>query len=131
MKIEEINENFRQFFKQLMNDTFKKRNICALTLGVQSEPQFEGFMNGKDFGIKPLQRMVEGFDYDIQIILVKKDDKVTPNAIKEHNNLFFSQCKTILVKNLTNPELVKSSSTIKTGILADISNEIFENIMKE
>jgi len=130
MRIEEINEQFRYFFRQLINDTFKKRNICALTLGVQSEPQFEGFMNGKDFGIKPLQRVVEGFEYDIQLILVKKDDKATQNGIRQHNLQFFDQCKTILVKNLSNPDLVKSSSTIKTGILAETANKIFEDLMK-
>lgn len=131
MKSEELNNAFRVIFQQLIDDGYKKRHICSLTLGVQSEPQFEGFLHGKDFGIKPLQRIIDAFGYDLQIIMVEKNDEVTRNSINNTNQENFKQCKTNLIKSLDSEDKIKSSSVIKTGIIAEISNELFNSVIGE
>lgn len=129
MKVEEVNNVFRIIFQQLIDDGYKKRHICSLTLGVQSEPQFEGFLQGKEFGIKPLQRIVDAFGYDLRIVMVEKSDIETKNSINNMNDDNLKNCKTNLVKSLDNEDKIKSSSVIKSGILAEISNELFSNII--
>ncbi len=130
MKIEEVNEVFRMIFQQLINDGYKKRHICALTLGVQSEPQFEGFLQGKNFGIKPLQRIIDAFGYELQVLMVNKNDTETKKLINDVNKEFLETCKNNLIKSLDNEEIIKSSSVIKSGILVNIADELFNELIK-
>lgn len=128
MKVESVNRLLRQMFEKLINDGYKKRHICALTLGVQSEPQFEGFIQGRDFGIKPLQRIIDAFGYEMQLVMVDKKDKQVSEWIESINQTFLENCKEKIVTNLDNEELVKSSSVLKSGVLAEVSEELFNQL---
>jgi hypothetical protein len=128
MKVEVLNNALRRVFHSLIGDGYKKRHICALTLGVQSEPQFEGFMQGRDFNTKPLQRIIDAFGYELQLVVIDKENEELKNYLQDINEEFFKNCKTKLVANLDNKDLVKSSSVIKSGLIADVTNTIFDQI---
>ncbi|HQF36485.1 MAG TPA: hypothetical protein PLL26_02480 [Candidatus Dojkabacteria bacterium] len=131
MKIENINEALRVLFHELVNDGYKRRHICSLTLGAQSEPQFESFLKGNDFGIKPLQRLVQNMGYKFNIIITPEDvDSDVAKFIDDSNQEFLSTCKQLLVERLNDTNVVRSASVAKTGLLANITNELFDSITK-
>ena len=131
MKVEDINSELREMFQDIINDGAKKRHICGLTLGASNEPQFEGFLKGNDFGIKPLQRLINNVGYNFNIIIVPDENNEEVNKfIYETNQEFLSTCKEYLVEKLGDENAIKSASIPKTGLIADISNELFEEITK-
>jgi len=74
MKISQLNTTLRELIKQLENDGFGKKALCDTTLGQQAYPQFDRFIKGTDLGIRPLERVLDGYGYDLLTIPVKKGD---------------------------------------------------------
>ncbi|HQF37032.1 MAG TPA: hypothetical protein PLL26_05340 [Candidatus Dojkabacteria bacterium] len=128
MKIEQLNSFFRTIFKQLIDDGYKKRHICALTLGAQSEPQFENFLNGKDFGVKPLARIADAFQYELQVVVVPKNDKEAQKVINTLNNNNLASCKVNLTQALNNTAKVKEASIIKSSAIDESINLLLQEI---
>lgn len=128
MNTETFNTTLRDLFNELVNDGYKKRHICGLTLGAQNEPQFDGFLKGSDFGVKPLQRLIQNMGYKFNIVIVPEEDTEVTKFIGEVNQEFFSACKTNLVEKLENDDAVKAGSVPKTGIIVDVSKELFDSI---
>jgi hypothetical protein len=130
MKVENINGALREIFQEIINGGAKRRHICGLTLGAQNEPQFDSFLKGSDFGIKPLQRLIQNMGYKLNIIIVPDSDKEISEFVEDVNQEFLSICKEYLVEKLGDEEAVKSASIAKTGLIADISGELFSEIVK-
>lgn len=130
MKVENLNGALRELFQELVNDRFKKRHICGLTLGAQNEPQFDGFLKGNDFGIKPLQRLIQNMNFNFNIIIIPKGDEQITKFVEEVNTEFISTCKEYLVQQLSDENAIKSATVAKTGIIAEVSNELFDEIIK-
>jgi hypothetical protein len=129
MKIEEFNELLRGLFQQILNDGHKKHHICGLTLGAQNAPQFDNFLKGNDFGIKPLQRIVENAGYAINIVISKAEDPEMLQFTRQVNSEFLNTCKSLLVERLNDKSAIKSASVPKTGLIAEISNDLFDEII--
>jgi len=130
MKVENMNGALRELFQELINEGAKKRHVCSLTLGAQNEPQFEGFLKGNDFGLKPLQRLIQNMGYKFNIVIIPESDIEISKFVNEVNQEFLSICKGYLVEKLSDEGAVRSASVAKTGIIADISNELFDAITK-
>jgi len=131
MKIENFNTSLRELFQELVNDGFKRRHICSLTLGVQAEPQLESFLKGNDFGFKPLQRLVQNIGYDFNIIITPKNiDPEVNKFINTTNQEFFEDCKQLLVEKLNDENVIKSATVVKTGLIAEVTTELFDSITK-
>lgn len=130
MKVENLNGALRELFQELVNDRFKKRHICGLTLGAQNEPQFDGFLKGNDFGIKPLQRLIQNMNFNFNIIIIPEGNTEISNFVGEVNNEFLLTCKKYLVEQLSDENAVRSASVAKTGIIANVSSELFDEIVK-
>lgn len=131
MKVENINGALRELFQELVNDGHKRRHICGLTLGAQAEPQFDGFLKGNDFGLKPLQRVVQNMGYKFNIVITPENvDPAVTNFIDSTNQEFLSACKQLLVERLGDDELVRTSSIAKTGLIVEVTNELFDSIVK-
>jgi hypothetical protein len=131
MKTEEINSSLREVFNNLVNDGAKKRHLCGFTLGAQNEPQFDNFLKGTDFGLKPLQRLIQNLGYNFNIIILPQvESEETIKFIEESNQEFLSFCKNYLIEKLEDENAIKSATIAKTGLLVDISNELFEEIIK-
>ena len=130
MKVENINGALRELFQELVNDGFKKRHVCGLTLGAQNEPQFDGFLKGNDFGLKPLQRLIQNMGYKFNVVIIPEEDTEVTKFVQETNQEFLSNCKGLLVEKLGDEGAVKAASIAKTGLIADVSNELFDAITK-
>jgi hypothetical protein len=130
MKVENINGALRELFQELINDGAKKRHVCGLTLGAQNEPQFDGFLKGNDFGLKPLQRLIQNMDYKFNIIIIPEGDTEITKFVEEVNQEFLSMCKSYLVEKLGDEGAIKAASVAKTGLIADVSSELFDVIVK-
>jgi hypothetical protein len=130
MKVENINGALRELFQELINDGAKKRHVCGLTLGAQNEPQFDGFLKGNDFGLKPLQRLIQNMDYKFNIIIIPEGDTEITKFVEEVNQEFLSICKSYLVEKLGDEGAIKAASVAKTGLIADVSSELFDVIVK-
>jgi hypothetical protein len=131
MKVENINGALRELFQELVNDGFKRRHVCGLTLGAQNEPQFDGFLKGNDFGIKPLQRLIQNMGYNFNVIIVPEENgEEIERFVNEVNHEFLATCKGYLVEKLGDEKAIKSASVAKTGIIADVSSELFDAIIK-
>lgn len=131
MKVENINGALREIFQEIIDGGAKKRHICGLTLGAQNEPQFEGFLKGADFGLKPLQRLIQNMGYNFNVIIVPQEASgELTKFIETTNQEFISSCKKLLIERLSDEGAVKASSIAKTGLIADVSNELFNEIIK-
>ncbi len=126
MKVETLNNFLRTLFKNLINDGYKKRHICSLILSSQAEPQLEGFLQGRDFGIKPLTKIIDAFGYDLYLVVVPKEDQEIRNNINEANNQVLQDCKSKLInalnQNFANNGRRKKSSEL--NIISDIIDQI-------
>jgi len=100
-----------------------------LTLGAQSEPQFDGFLQGKDFGIKPLSKILDAFGYNFEIGIVKKDNIENEKIINKLNDPFLENCKSTLINSLK--DQITRSTTIKSEDLDNISIEIINKLIQE
>jgi hypothetical protein len=69
-KSKDLNDAIRDLFQRTITDGYKKNHVCALTLGSQCVPQFDGFLKGRDFGIKPMERVLGAFDYEIHVVAI-------------------------------------------------------------
>jgi len=130
MKVENLNSMLRELFNELINDNYKKRHVCGITLGGQNEPQFDGFMKGSDFGIKPLQRIIENMGYKFEVVIIPKKDEEITRFIDEVNHEFLAVCKKNIVEKLDDVDAVRIASIPKTGIIAVMSSELFDEITK-
>ena len=131
MKVEDINGALRELFQELVNDGFKKRHVCGFTLGSQNEPQFDGFLKGADFGIKPLQRLIHNMGYKFNVIIVPDENsEEIDKFINEVNQEFLDSCKGYLVEQLGDEGAIRSASVAKTGLIANVSSELFSEIVK-
>jgi len=130
MRIEQINELFREIFNELINDGYKKSNICGVTLGVSNVPQFDSFIKGTDFGIKPLQRIVENQGFEFKIVILPKDNQEIAKFIDDVNAESLKEIKATMIQTLDNENSVKLASVPKTGLIAEISANLFKEITK-
>ena len=134
MKVEHLNNVLRQVIEQLINDGHKKKPICDGTLGSQSNPQFEGFMKGKDLGIKPLTRLMEGLGYEIFTIPVKKNNKEMFEFAENNMMVFADDAKSQLLQYLENRPVSERGSRnaegTMTGALQDDISKILDNLDK-
>lgn len=125
-KSKEMNEAVRDIFSKAIGDGYKKNHVCALTLGSQCVPQFDGFLKGRDFGIKPLERVLGAFDYDLHIVPILKTDHET----RENVNALYRNCvdnvTQILISSLDNESLRATH-----GRTSPIFKEAGDEILKE
>jgi len=117
MQVEQLNDILRITINNLIDDGYKKSSICGVTLGTQSTPHFQRFINGYDLGVKPLSRIVDGFGYDLQLVCVPKKDKNEINEVS--NNIYklnenFIQSAQTALKNYLNGDNKQTISKTKT-----------------
>jgi hypothetical protein len=131
MKVENVNMIIRDMFTNLVNDGYKKGHICGLTLGSQSAPQLESFLKGNDFGIKPLQRLINNLGYEVNLVIVPSSDTEITKFVNEVNTEFITNVSKSLIEKLNNENIVKSATTVKSGIIVDAANDLFDEIFGE
>jgi len=130
MQVEQINSIFREIFSELINDGYKKSNVCSITLGGSNVPQFDSFMKGTDFGIKPLQRIIENQGFNFKIIISPKESPEITKFVEEVNVESLKEIKGTMLKTLDNENSIRLASIPKTGVIAGVTNDIFEEIVK-
>jgi hypothetical protein len=151
MNIQEANKTLRELFNNLIvNENVKKRHLCSLILGSQCEPQLDGFMNGRDFGIKPMEKIADSLGYDIELVFKKKPFKFK-NDPPTHEELgLFDQYKIIsapypiisdinqnfidnsikkIKTGLENPDLIRTGIVIEPGAIQSVTDDLFASII--
>jgi hypothetical protein len=151
MNIQDTNKTLRDLFDNLItNGNVKKRHLCSLILGAQCEPQLDGFMNGRDFGIKPLEKIAESLGYDIEVVFKKKPVKIKGEnpteeelklieqykiisepyqLISKINQDFLDNSITRIKTGLENPELLRTGINIEPGAIESVTENLFASIM--
>lgn len=130
MKVENVNSMFRNLFEELLcNENIKKKHICSLLLGSQCEPQFDGFMKGNNFGIKPLQKIAESLGYDVQLIFTQKNDEELSKHIMDVNHNFIKDTETKLMKHLSNEDFLNTGVIIESGAIQTVVDDIMKIII--
>lgn len=126
-KSKELNNAVRDLFQKAISDGYKKNHVCALTLGSQCVPQFDGFLKGRDFGIKPMERVLNAFDYDIHVVAVPKDDKKAIATLDGMHNECIENITQVLFSSLDN-ESLKQTSGRTSPLFKEASEEILASI---
>lgn len=126
-KSKQINNDIREIFQKVISDGYKKNHVCALTLGSQCVPQFDGFLRGRDFGIKPLERVLGAFDYEIHVVAVPKDDEKTKAQINAIHSECVENVTQVLITSLDN-ESLKTTSGRTSPLFKESANEILKQI---
>jgi len=130
MQIEQVNSTLREIFNDLINDGHKKSHICSVTLGSSNVPQFDSFIKGNDFGIKPIQRIIENRKFDFKILIVPKNEKEISNFVDKVNNESFEVIKMEMLKILENENSIRNATIPNTGIVAELASSLYEQIIK-
>jgi hypothetical protein len=151
MNIQEANKTLRDLFSNLIvNGNVKKRHLCSLILGSQCEPQLDGFMNGRDFGIKPMEKIADSLGYDIELVFKKKPFKFKNEPPTNEEVNLFNQYKIIsapypiiseinqtfidtsiekIKSGLENPDLIRTGINIEPGAIESVTDNLFASIM--
>lgn len=126
-KSKQVNDDVREIFQKAISDGYKKNHVCALTLGSQCVPQFDGFLRGRDFGIKPLERVLGAFDYEIHVVAVSKDDKKTKAQIDSLHTDCMDNITQVLISSLDNDAL-RTASSRTSPMFKEAGDEILKQI---
>lgn len=126
MNNEKLNSAVRDVFQKAIGDGHKKNHVCALTLGSQCVPQFDRFLKGRDFGIKPMERVLSAFDYELRLVPVPKNDADKIAAIDSMCNDFLDNTTQILITSLENVQ-IKSSSGRTSPMFQEVAADIIKN----
>ncbi len=81
MNIVILNQMLRNIFTSLISDGYTITNIVSIVLGTNRRDQLTKFINGRDFTIGPLQRILNMLGFDLMIVPIPKD------SYREKNNL--------------------------------------------
>lgn len=128
----DLNKTVREMCSDVMECGYKKNTICSVTIGGSYSAQFNKFIDGTDFGINPMTRLVEGCsdEYELHVVPVKKTDKDSVKIVDDLVDDFIVECKetiidklesrTIQSKRSKNPETEKALMDTVYSILDGI-----------
>ena len=126
MNNEQLNGSVRDVFQKAIGDGYKKNHVCALTLGSQCVPQFDRFLKGRDFGIKPMERVLSAFDYELRLVPIPKNDAEKMAVIDNMCNEFLDNTTQILISSLENVQ-VKAGSGRTSPMFQEVAANIIQN----
>jgi hypothetical protein len=126
-KSKQVNDDIREIFQKSIGDGYKKNHVCALTLGSQCVPQFDGFLRGRDFGIKPLERVLSAFDYEIHVVAIPKNDKKVRAQIDSLHTECIDNITQVLISSL-DTEAFKTTSGRTSPLFKESADEILKQI---
>ena len=126
MNNKQLNSSVRDVFQKAIGDGFKKNHVCALTLGSQCVPQFDRFLKGRDFGIRPMERVLSAFDYELRLVPVPKNDAEKSAAIDAMCSEFLDNTTQILISSLENVQ-IKSTSGRTSPMFQEVAANIITN----
>lgn len=128
MKVEQINSVLRDLFKKFVSDGYKLHTLCSVTLGSQSNPQFNKFLEGTDIGIAPLSRMVSGMGYELHLVPINPENTELKKNIENMTQEFFKTAESDLHDYLENrPKQTRTG----TGKVDQAFQDECEVIIKE
>ncbi len=129
MKFEEYNSSIRELIKELVSDGYNKFQICNATLGSQRGPQFQGFIEGKNLGVKPLSRMISSLKCDLHLVAIPSGDVEKEQVISELNSDFEDNLKFNLIEYLESMKKTKDEEKVnKTNLFDDVANSIISTL---
>ncbi len=120
-----LNNAVRDIFQKVIGDGYKKNHVCALTLGSQCVPQFDRFLKGRDFGIKPMERVLSAFDYELRLVPIPKNDADKVASVDAMCEEFLDNTTQILITSLENVQL-----KTPTGRTSPMFQEVAADILK-
>jgi len=126
-KNKELNQAVREIFAKAIGDGYKKNHVCALTLGSQCVPQFDGFLKGRDFGIKPLERVLNAFDYDLHVVPIPKSDHESQTSVDSLFENCIENVTQVLISGLDN-ESLRATHGRTSPIFKEAGNEILQDL---
>jgi len=126
-KNKELNESIREIFSKAIGDGYKKNHVCALTLGSQCVPQFDGFLKGRDFGIKPLERVLNAFDYDLHVVPIPKNDHKSQASVDTLFENCIDNVTQVLISGLDN-ESLRATHGRTSPIFKEAGDEILKTL---
>ncbi len=129
MKFEDYNNSLRELIKELISDGYSKAQICNATLGSQRGPQFQGFIDDKNLGIKPLTRMINGLNYDLHLVAIPNNDVEKEQVLSELNGDFEDNLKFNLIEYLESVKKTKEEDKVnKTNLFDEVASSIIDNL---
>ena len=126
MDNKQLNGSVRDVFQKAIGDGFKKNHVCALTLGSQCVPQFDRFLKGRDFGIRPMERVLSAFDYELRLVPIPKNDPEKAAAIDSMCSEFLDNTSQILITSLENVS-TKPTSGRTSPMFQEVAADIITN----
>lgn len=131
MKAAEMNLVLRTMFQQLIDEGYRNHTLCCCTLGNMSTPLFVKFMNGTDLGIKPLERMLQGFGYTLKLVPVKPEDIDTNKNLDEISSEFITNAKTMLVEYMDKNRQTSSRVPRGDGKIGQMFDQEMDDIFQD
>ena len=144
MDFQGINVLIRNMFKRLFieNPSINSNQVCAVTLGENVSPQFKKFLDGTDFGHKPLSKLATNLDAEMWVMIIHKNDPMyqeMKEQFEEYNTVFTEETYKKIVeyhsKNASERQTtVRQGPTVKNLLsqtVQDILSDVFMDIPDE
>jgi hypothetical protein len=134
MQINELNSTVRTLIQQLVDQGYKKKPICDVTLGSSFNPQFSNFLNGENLGLQPLTRLIEGLGFELHIVPIKKDNNESQveNDLQKKYDEFIQLSNQELIEYLENrPVVSRGASKNPDGGVAGALNDMVNIIVAD
>ena len=139
MDFSEINNLVRNMFKRIFieNPTINSNQVCAVTLGENVSPQFKKFLDGTNFGHKPINKLANNLDAEMWVVLIQKDDEMyeeMKEQITMYNNVFMEKTYQKIVKfhseSANRPSTPRQGPSVK-NLLSQATQDMLSDILKE
>jgi len=129
VKHEDYNSFIRRVFRELIDDGYKKLQICNATLGSQRVAQFNHFMNDNDMGVKPHSRILNSLDYELHLVPIPKNNQEKLNVINELSDQFIQDLKFLLVEYLEDDvKMAQAKSKSRSKKFSEAIDKLTEQI---
>ncbi len=128
MLIDDTNDLIRNSINELINTGWLKTHIGKLLLGPNGQAHLNHFLKTEDndlpnnFGIKPLQKIAQGLEYDVHVVFVHPDNTEQINILNNANQKFVKVIMETIVEHMKGEhkmEIPKAKSQIDS-VLDDL-----------
>ena len=131
MDFESYNRCIRDLINSIIDDGYKHSQVCAITVGNQRSSQLKDFLNGKNLGFKPHDKIMNSLDYTMHLVPIPNGNKEKNEIVEDLTKDFIDDFKFSMIEYLENEDKIKKAENrARPKIFSEKIDELIEIIEK-
>lgn len=128
MNLRRFNSELRSLFESLISDGFLQKDLSSITFGINRQDQLKSFLEGRDVGGKPLQRIFDELGFELHLVPIYKKDIDSLENVESITNDSLEAMRLLFVGCLENFENKRRK---KSNLVTYVDDFIKKNFQRE